>query len=247
LISRFHTSNNSYQQQPMKTLLSVLSLSLFLGVAAQAQVSFTWSGTYTYDDNGSPTPPTPFEITFTTADPLIDDPSYAYNFLTSTYFEAGTEDLDDSVLIQNITGDLLGGSWSLPSTTFDDPYDYFYNLEASGDTFVYQYAGQDDSDDIGLTFDGVTVEDLYLEGVIPLPWVDPTGLNRWSDFFTPGTYAVTDGVGTIWLDGSPDIDLVADSLTISVIPEPAHFTGIAGLLGLGLVLFLRRRKQAVQQ
>jgi MYXO-CTERM domain-containing protein len=158
-----------------------------------------------------------------------------------------TETTTQKLVVTNVTGDIFGGSYTLPTANSDDPYQFVETQNDNGNTVIGIFAGADSSN-IGLTFNGQLVNWVIFESTANLPYVDPSTATSFADLFPVGTYSLTGQTGQSFTgdltynDFNSDLDLIPNSLTISVIPEPTS-VGLA-MLGLGGLALLRRRGNA---
>lgn len=191
---------------------------------------FEWSGT---DSNSEP-----FSVALTVTDVQSSDTNYEFiDFGDPSQVEVYTEELGHDQIITNVTSTTLGGAFTYPNTTTTDPFGYLFAFENNGLTYLSLAVGADDSD-IGLTFNGNTLQYIEFSGDLPFAWVDPTTASSLSDLFPVGTYDVTGAFGFLaWDSGNGTEYPSPTTLTISVIPEPSSIA----LLALGGLALLRRR------
>jgi hypothetical protein len=233
LIQGEEPMNTFHARNPLiAACLAIAGLVLATPALASNPLLFEWSGTDSNND--------PFSVAFTVTD--VESTATNYDFIDfgdPSQVEVITEELGQDPVVSDVTSTTLGGSFTYPSASATDPYNYLFAFESSGNTFLSLVAAADDSN-IGLTYDGNTLEYMEISGTLPFAWVDPTTASSLADLFPVGTYNVTGPFGNFdWNGGSESP--TPTSLTISVVPEP---TSLA-LLGLGGLAMLRRTRRDV--
>lgn len=168
--------------------------------------------------------------------------------LSTSTFSAGNNNYwfdttsSDSALFVSAGGTGLSGTFARPSGT--DPQSYLYQ----GTTYDL-LMGTDANASMGLTtllgtglknvfWAGGTVTALSPAAAFSGSYVDPV------DYFNAraGVYTAT---GEIRLTGTGNTQIASfavNQLTIAAVPEPGTYAALAGLVGLGVAAYLRRRR-----
>ena len=224
----------------------VACFGLILAVAARAQVTFTITGTanantaaYGYNVGQA------YTFVFTIPG-NYSSPNSAFT-ANSSHIYADEDTTLDTNLFTSISGSGLAGTFVRPTDATTAPYS---QVGTSNVTELQIYVGSDTGSHIGLATLNVT----------SLEHIRVTTLNG-PNFAFPGTYetpasyfqtyvgSYTTSTGGIYLGDSVNNEpasFVMTNLTIAVtpVPEPATDAVWAGLIGLGVVQVVRRRRKA---